>query len=90
MADIETTECAYKSPLRKLVAFFQRSRDGWKAKHQAVKAELKREQNQRRAVEKSRQAWRAQAEDAKRRIRELEQELAAAKKQPAGTARAAM
>lgn len=80
MAGMESMEATFTSPLRKLVAFFQKSRDGWKAKHHAVKVELKREQNQRRAVEKSRADWRAKAEVAKRRIEELERELAEVKK----------
>lgn len=76
-------EQAYKSPLPKLLKFFETSRDGWKEKHHAVKAALKQARNQVRAVEKSREVWRSQAEDAKRRIRELEAELAETKRQSA-------
>lgn len=75
MAVIETMECEYKSPVRKLLPMFKKSRDQWKAKHHAVKEELKLEQNQRRAVEKSRAAWRAKAEAAEQRARELEVQL---------------
>lgn len=75
MATTDSMERGYRSPIRKLSRFFEKSRDQWKAKHHAVKAELKREQNQRRAVEKSRCAWRAKAEAAEQRARELEVEL---------------
>ena len=51
-----TTEHELKSPVRKLVVFFQNSRDQWKAKHHELKTRLKIEQNQVRAVEKSRQS----------------------------------
>jgi len=80
MAVTNTMEREYRSPMRKLVPFFQESRDQWKAKHHAVKKELKREQNQRRAVEKSRAAWRAKADAAEQRARELEVELQQAQK----------
>ena len=75
----QVAERLFKSPLPKLVAFFRRSRDGWKAKHQELKRKFKYEQNQRWAVEKSRQKWRQQCELAQQRVAELEQELAAAK-----------
>lgn len=75
-----TTEATYKSPMRKLLPFFQRSRDQWKAKHHAVKQELIKQQHQVRAVEKSRAAWRAKADSAQQRVRELEQELAELKR----------
>lgn len=66
---------SYKSPERKLLPFFKKSRDKWKAKYLSLKADLKKGQNQVRAVEKSRAAWRSKAESANQRIRDLEQEL---------------
>lgn len=75
-----TKDAVYKSPSRKLLTFFQRSRDGWKAKHHAAKQELMKEQHQVRAVEKSRAAWRAKAAAAQQRVRELEQEVAKLKR----------
>jgi hypothetical protein len=77
-------EREYRSPVRKLLAFFEKSRDAWKAKHHAVKVALKREQNQARAVEKSRAAWRTRAEAAEERVRELELELQQAQKRRNG------
>ena len=56
MCATETTDRCYKSPRRKLLAFFEKSRDRWKAKHRELKKRLKKEQNQVRAVEKSRAA----------------------------------
>lgn len=82
---MKTMERSFKSPLRKLVVFFERSRDGWKAKYQEIKARLKKEQNQVRAVERSRASWRAKAEAKAERVRELERELAEIKK-ASGTA----
>lgn len=76
----KTTERVYKSSLRKLMVFFERSRDQWKVKHHELKKQLKKEQNQVRAVEKSRAGWRAKAEAADQRVEELERELAEIKK----------
>lgn len=75
MAEIKAMESEHRSPMKKLVRFFETSRNQWKSKHHSVKIELKREQNQRRAVEKSRASWKAKAEQAKQRVRELELEL---------------
>jgi hypothetical protein len=82
---MKTMDRGFKSPLRKLVVFFENSRDGWKAKHQEIKRRLKKEQNQVRAVEKSRASWRAKAVAEAARVRELERELAEIKK-ASGTA----
>ena len=76
--DIASQE--FKSPLRKLVLFFQRSRDQWKAKHHALKYQEKIAQNQARAVEKSRDFWRKRAEEAEQESRRLTAEVAALKK----------
>jgi chromosome segregation ATPase len=73
----------WRSPLRKLVKFFARSRDRWKAKYLAKKEEYKRMGNQARAVEKSRAMWRETAERAQQQIRRLEQELREHKKSAA-------
>jgi hypothetical protein len=65
----------FKSPVRKLVRFFQTSRDGWKRKYQESKRRNKKLSNQVRAVEKSRAHWREVAQREQRRSRELEREL---------------
>lgn len=67
----------------KLVNFFHRSREGWKAKYAAKRQECKLMGNQVRAVEKSRAKWREAAEQARQRVRHLEQELEQYKKSAA-------
>jgi hypothetical protein len=65
----------YSSPLKKLVRFFRKSRDGWKRKCQGAKQALKLLQNQVRAVEQSRDQWKRRCQEQERRIAELEAEL---------------
>lgn len=86
MAAMETKERSYKSPVGKLLPFFHNSRDRWKAKHHELKRQLKREQNQVRAVEKSRAVWRHKAEAALHQVKELQRELAEIKKCTSATA----
>jgi peptidoglycan hydrolase CwlO-like protein len=74
-----TESVTYRSPLRKLVQFFERSRDGWKEKYQNLKQRCKQLINQVRAVEKSREHWREMVEDQRRQLKALEEELAAIK-----------
>ncbi|MHC4691025.1 MAG: hypothetical protein ACYS5F_15570 [Planctomycetota bacterium] len=59
---------SYKSPQRKLIKFFEKSRDQWKAKCLVSKQELKRLKNRIRFLEKSKAHW-------KDRAKELEAEL---------------
>ena len=65
----------FKSPTRKLVRFFQRSRDGWKRKYMEIKRERKKLTNQVRAVEKSREHWKEVARQERERAQQLEREL---------------
>ena len=65
----------YKSPLRKLVRFFEDSRDNWKQKCVALRGELKLCKNQVRAVEKSREHWKQTAKDAAKRAALLQEQL---------------
>lgn len=62
-------ETKYKSPIRKILAFLERSRDDWKAKHHALKSEVRRLKNQLRAVEASREQWRSQAQAARAELK---------------------
>jgi chromosome segregation ATPase len=55
-----TTEKTYTSPRRKLVKFFERSRDKWKAKSRAAKTVLKRLGNRVRRLERSNEAYQQQ------------------------------
>jgi F0F1-type ATP synthase membrane subunit b/b' len=65
----------YKSPVPKLLSFFESSRDRWKSKCRTAKQANKLLANQTRAVEKSREQWKQAAQDAQRRIEELEREV---------------
>lgn len=74
----------FKSPARKLVTFFEKSRNGWKRKCQASRARCKYWANQARAVAKSRDEWRHKAEASVHELQGLRQELAALQKSTAG------
>ena len=65
----EREEKSYKSPIRKLVRFFETSRDQWKAKCLEAKATVKGLKHRIRYLEQSKAEWKTKA-------RELEQELA--------------
>jgi len=64
----------YKSPIRKLVRFFEKSRDQWKAKCLEAKATAKGLNHRIRYLEQSKVEW-------KTRAKELEKELARMKAQ---------
>jgi len=59
----------YKSPRRKLVRFFEKSRDQWKTKHHQAKAEVKRLTNRVRFLERSKA-------DLQKQVAELQRTLA--------------
>ncbi len=61
----------YKSPVRKILAWLESSRDRWKVKYASVKSQLRKTENQVRAVEDSRETWRRRAEAAEGELREL-------------------
>jgi histidinol-phosphate/aromatic aminotransferase/cobyric acid decarboxylase-like protein len=73
-------EKTYKSPRRKLVRFFEKSRDQWKAKCLEAKATAKALKHRIRYLEKSKAEWKTKA-------KELEQELARMRAQQHGAAR---
>lgn len=58
----------YKSPIKKLVKFFENSRDGWKTKCQEAKYKIKMLQNKVRYLEKRKS-------ELTKRVKELEKEL---------------
>jgi histidinol-phosphate/aromatic aminotransferase/cobyric acid decarboxylase-like protein len=74
----ERAEKTYKSPLRKLVQFFEKSRDQWKAKCLEAKATAKGLKHRIRYLEQSKEEWKTKA-------KELEQELARLKAQQGQT-----
>jgi chromosome segregation ATPase len=70
---METThQREYKSPRRKLLRFFGKSRDNWKLKYHKVKKVLKRLTNRIRFLERSKAGY-------KQRVEELQAQLAALK-----------
>ena len=64
----------FKTPVRKLLRFFEKSRDGWKSKCQEAKRQCKKLQNQTRAVEKSREHWKERARQYERELRDLKKQ----------------
>ena len=65
----ETKAKEYKSPRRKLIKFFEKSRDQWKVKCSDAKAMVKKQRNRIRFLEASKEKWKTKAI-------ELEKELA--------------
>ena len=70
----EQADKVYTSPRRKLVRFFEKSRDQWKAKCLEAKASAKGLKHRIRYLEQSKEEWKTKA-------KELEQELARMKAQ---------
>jgi hypothetical protein len=58
----------YTSPIQKLVRFFERSRDQWKAKCREAKRKLKSLKSRHRVLRKSRDQWREQAQRLRQEI----------------------
>jgi hypothetical protein len=71
---------SYRSPTRKLLQFFKRSRDGWKRKRQEAKVLNRRLSNRVRKLEASRDLWKERARRQREELRQLRAELAAEKK----------
>ncbi len=65
-------EKVYTSPQRKLVKFFEKSRDTWKARCLKGQATIHRLKNRATWLEQSRNTWKARARQRAARIRELE------------------
>ncbi len=53
----------YRSPIRKLLRFFQRSRDKWKSKCQTAKRENNSLKVRLAAMKESRDRWKAKAQE---------------------------
>jgi hypothetical protein len=65
----------YRSPQRKLVRFFEKSRNQWKAKCRDAKRMVRRLKNRAAWLEHSRDTWKARAMQLRQRVHELETEL---------------
>lgn len=70
-----TMDKEYKSPDYKLLPFFRRSRDGWKAKAKRRQHRLRELMKRIAALEDSRRKWREKAETLESHIQTLRQEL---------------
>lgn len=64
----QKTDQDYKSPLRKLVKFFEQSRDQWKEKYFTKKTQVKQLQNRVRDLEKTKQEWKQKAQTLKAQV----------------------
>ena len=70
-----TMDKAYKSPEYKLLPFFRRSRDGWKARAKLRHLRVRELMKRIAALEGSRRKWREKAESCQSRVETLRQEL---------------
>jgi predicted nucleic acid-binding Zn-ribbon protein len=76
---MSSTVKEYKSPTRKLLSFFERSRDGWKEKCAEAKAKVKRLRNRTEQLAESRERWKGRAEELRQEVERLRRELEAQK-----------
>ena len=72
MASATAEKRVFISPKHKLIAFFVRSRDGWKGKCMALRVRLKQHQILERDVQASREMWRSRATEAEVKIADLQ------------------
>ena len=70
----------YKSPLKKLVVFFEKSRDSWKEKYVEKKIELKRAKNQINDLKQRKESWKDRAIKAEEELKEKKIVLSQPKK----------
>ena len=69
----------YLSPSRKLLPFFERSRDGWKRKCLNAKTRVKRLKNRVRQLEASREFWKQRARQHQEALRQAQEDAEALK-----------
>lgn len=72
MADL-----AFRSPVRKLVAFFHASRDRWKQKCQQAKYELKLLKRRYTNLRKNRDQWKQRYQEAEAQRQQLQTQVGA-------------
>ena len=65
----------YRSPQRVLARFFEKSRDLWKTKYQALQERIKQFRTEVRDLRRSRDRWRAKAEALQKQIVELRAQI---------------
>jgi len=66
-----SNQSTYKSPVRKLVKFFEQSRDQWKEKHQTTKKANKYLKNRIRTLQASKAKWREEALDLRKQLKKV-------------------
>lgn len=66
-----TKDKVYKSPVRKLARFFEKSRDQWKAKCREGKATIKYLKNRVRFLEDSRDRWKSRAQELEAQVKQM-------------------
>ena len=76
-------DLSYTSPPRKLLRFFLKSRDQWKAKCQRAKATVKRLENRVRFLEKSKAQWKSKAQALEKEKAQLKAKAQEAERQRA-------
>lgn len=67
-----TKDKVYKSSVRKLARFFEKSRDQWKVKCREAKATIKYLKNRVRFLEESRDRWKIRAQELEARVEQME------------------
>ena len=65
-----TKDKVYKSPVRKLARFFEKSRDQWKAKCRKAKMTIKQLKSRVRFLEESRERWKNRAQELKDQVKQ--------------------
>ena len=65
-------EKTYKTPMKKLVRFFESSRDNWKEKYLLKKKDLKRITNRIYDLEKRKDEWKERALEAEAKLKDIE------------------
>jgi septal ring factor EnvC (AmiA/AmiB activator) len=65
----------YRSPWRVLARFFEKSRDLWKAKYQALQKRIKEFRTEVRDLRRSRDRWRAKAEALEKQVGTLRAQM---------------
>ncbi len=67
-----TKDKVYKSPVRKLARFFEKSRDQWKAKCREAKKTIKYLKNRVRFLEESRDRWKSRAQELEAQVKQID------------------
>jgi hypothetical protein len=72
---VDSDAAEYSSPARVLARFFERSRDGWKAKYKELQKRITAFRTEVRDLRRSRDLWRAKAEALEGKMKELHGKL---------------